>query len=78
MVFKSDPLEFADSMRPPLKRPVACHAADVAMLECSDLKPDEPLLKKILRRFPVLYQFAGFDSIFGFSAFISLSSSGEI
>jgi hypothetical protein len=24
------------------------------------------------------HQFAGFDSIFGFSAFISLSSSGEI
>ena len=28
--------------------------------------------------FPVLHQFAGFASLFGFSAFISMSSSGVI
>ncbi len=32
----------------------------------------------ILGRFPVLHQFAGFATLFGFSAFISLSSSGVI
>jgi hypothetical protein len=34
--------------------------------------------RRILGRFPALYQFAGFACLFGFSAFISLSSSGVI
>jgi hypothetical protein len=33
---------------------------------------------RILGRFPALHQFAGFACLFGFSAFISLSSSGVI
>jgi hypothetical protein len=61
-------------VRPPERREVPARAATAT----SEMQTKKTSKRAFMGRFPVLHQFAGFAWLFGFSAFISLISSGVI